>query len=370
VHYPKQSLTQSQIYAELFVARLSPADSLEHARLVADTSGPSFHRYAQIHRFEIDKLSISPGTTLDGKGGFPQLVTARGLMLVNKQIHNEASSILYSQNTFLIAIHDIDLVAPTTELFSHPASPAYLSKIQHVILMCMESVVAEAPGRARAVALVHQNLFGAVTNLNRLGVTLKSLRIHFVSCYTGEIERSRRNIDALLTHSRAAPVMVRRGVDGRIDTFKASNLRTFLANAFAIGDVLEDLHSGVNTFEVYGDFPTAVIDQLERKFGAASPESKAIRESVQFTGIYGRGVNDETGQNADTTAAFMRQMAARDPGNESVADMARRMSNRPMYSPAVQAMLFGPPTPEEIARMGGGRAPGGGQGRGRGSGRM
>ena len=362
---PHSLLTQTQIYAQLLVARLSPADSREHARLVADTSGPSFHRHAQVQRFELEKLAVAPGTTLDGRGGFPALLAARGLLSVNNQIHDEASTVLYSQNTFLLAVHDIDLFAPTSQLFSHRASPTYLPKIQHVILLALESVVAEHPRRARAVALMHQNLFGVVTNLNSLGVTLKSFRIQFVSCYEGEIERTRRNIDALLTHPRAAPVMVRRG-DGRIDTFKADNLRTFLANAFAIGDVFEDLHTGVDTFEVYGDFPTTVIEQLERKFGAASPESKAIRESVEVTGIYGRGVNNETGQNADTTAAFMRQMAARDPGNEFVADMARRMSNRPMYSPAVQAMLFGPPTLEEIARMGGRRAPGGGRGRGRG----
>ena len=216
---------------------------------------------------------------------------------------------------------------------------------------------------------MHQNLFGAVTNLNSLSVTLKSLKIQFVSCYEGEIERIRRNIDALLTHPRAAPVMVRRG-DGRIDTFKASNLRNFLANAFAIGDVFEDLHSGVDSFEVYGDFPTTVIDQLERKFGAASPESRAIRESVEVAGIYGRNVNNETGQNSDGFAGFMREMVANNPGDDFMADMANRLANRPMYSPAVQAMLFGPPTAQELANLGVGRGSAGGRRRGRGRGRM
>jgi len=91
---PLALLTQTQIYAQLLVARLSPADSREHARLIADTSGRSFHRHTQVQRFELEKLAIAPGTTLDGRRGFPALLAARGLLSVNKQIHDEASTIL------------------------------------------------------------------------------------------------------------------------------------------------------------------------------------------------------------------------------------------------------------------------------------
>jgi len=91
---------------------------------------------------------------------------------------------------------------------------------------------------------------------------------------------------------------------------------------------------------------------------------------VEIAGIYGRNVNNETGQNSDGFAGFMRQMAANNPGDDFMADMANRLANQPMYSPTVQAMLFGSPTAQELANLGVGRGSAGGRSRGRGRGRM
>lgn len=346
-----------QIYRELLVPSFTKAQKARRDELVsmpANTTTPP-HRRQAIDDLD-QKLMCAPGGTIDGVAGFPALAAASGLIRANKQVHEEAMHIFFSCNTFVCLV---DLGSTyyqyPYQIFDLPWHPSCMAKIRDLRLMVQDMIVPEQRARDRAVQVLKRHMTNTIQRIDTYCHSLSSLSIRYVSAYLGEIETTRREIDALLTHPRAKPVMLQRGTDHRIDTVKHSNFRSFFASQYNFADALCAMTRTLKSVDIGGDLPGEALNRIEAKFGL--PLSTA-GSTVGFQ-THGAAVHEETGQSRDSLAELLRDMALRDPGNEFIADMARRTSNRPVYSPAVQAMLFGPPTAEELAAMGGG---GGGRG--------
>lgn len=325
---------------------------------------PPTHRRQAIDDLD-QKLMCSSGGTIDGVPGFRPLAAAAGLIRANKQINQEAMHIFYSCNTFICLV---DLGSTyyqyPQQIFDIPFSTDSMAKIRDLRIMVQDLIVPEQPGRDRSVQILKRHMTNTIQRINTYCHNLSSFSVRYVSAYLGEIQQTRREIDALLTHPRAKPVMLERGTDHRIDTLTRSNFRSFFASQYNFTDAICAMTRSIKHFDISGDFPGEALNRIEIKFGIPL----SIAGSTVGYQTVGAEVHEETGQSRDSLNDILQRMALRDPGNEHIADLLRQTSARPAYSPAVQAMLFGPPTAEELARFAGGGARGGRGGRsGRGS---
>jgi len=358
-----------QIYHELLVARFTKAQKARYDRAVATPQSaypdPMYHRQAIVDLEQL--LMCTPGGTIDGKSGFKPLADASGLLRANKQIWKEAISVFWSGNTFVSLIDAGSTYTGTAQIFDVPVDPAHIAKIRHLRLVVQDLVVPEMRNRDMAVRLFQRNTRHMTRSIDTYCHNLESLTVHYVSAYMGQIQLMRRDIDALQTHPKAQPVMLQRGTDNRIDTLARSNFRTFFVNQFNFADAMSAMQRTVKHFDISGDLPGEVITRPETKFGTQSTVADEEEAATTTADVHAQPprerLDNETGQRHNDSAAFFRDLAARNPEDEYMADLARRIANRPVYSPSIQAMLFGPPTPEEMAMLEMG-APGGRRGRG------
>ena len=300
-------------------------------------------------------LMCTPGGTIDGKRGFKPLASASGLLRTNKQVHREATTIFWSGNHFVSLIDVDSTYTGTAQIFDVPVAPVHIAKIRNLRLVIQDLIVPEQQNRNIAVKVFKRNTLHMTRSIDTYCRNLNSLTVHYVSAYLGQIQLMRRDIDPLLTHPKAQPVMLQRGTDQRIDTLTRKNFSKFFEIQYIFADAMTSMQRTLKHFEVYGDLPGNVITRLETKFGKVmnrDAESDASAANTSKTLQQRDRIDEKTGQRHNESAAIFRDLAARDPEDEYMADLARRIANRPLYSPSIQAMLFGPPTAAELARFG------------------
>jgi len=123
-----------------------------------------------------------------------------------------------------------------------------------------------------------------VNSLNAGKNPLKTLKIRHISRYTGQIERLRPQVDALLEDPKRAPLAVPRRHD-RTDQLPHEDLKRFMVSAYHVMDALLALECRVGLFEIYGDLPGDVVERLCRRFNAKLPEKMQhrIKLSREYT---------------------------------------------------------------------------------------
>lgn len=146
-------------------------------------------------------------------------------------------------------------------------------------------------------------------------------------------------------------------------TFTHDNVRRFYTSGFDLADAFENLDIPVKNFQVYGDLPGEVIERLNRKFGVsadggtssdknndggAAPASSASTSSKSASANPTAPDRDPTGQFRDNLADIVKNMVDKNPGNEKMAELADQLTRMPIRSREVNAMLFSPPTAEEL----------------------
>jgi hypothetical protein len=138
------------------------------------------------------------------------------------------------------------------------------------------------------------------------------------------------------------------------------------------------LNVPVKNFQIYGDLPGKVIERLTRKFGvgagakapsddqkpnnsgpkstdsvpasstATSPTAASSDTSTPASPKPATPARDPTGQSRNDVADFIKSMAGKNPDDKKMMELADRLARIPIRSHEVKAMLFAPPTPEEM----------------------
>jgi hypothetical protein len=161
-------------------------------------------------------------------------------------------------------------------------------------------------------------------------------------------------------------------------TFTHKNVRRFYKSGFDLGDAFEGLSIPVKNFQIYGDLPGEVIERLNHKFGvgvAATPENKegdnegpkpatstsppstassppaASNTSTPTSPKSTTSPRDPTGQSRNHLADIAKGLADKNPEDEGMMKLANDLARMPIRSREVNAMLFAPPTPEEMEMM-------------------
>ncbi|KAG9552436.1 hypothetical protein KCU71_g12298, partial [Aureobasidium melanogenum] len=357
--------TRNKVYEDLLVARYTPGQQAEY-ELLTNATGDRLCIRNSLDQLE-EHLMISPGTPLWGVNGYQSLVDARGLLNANKQINEELTHILFTRNIFLIPVGEGFRYQITGQLFSLKLDPSSLAQIKHLVISVSAQWDIKHPRHSNGVAALKHNFNHIVKSLNMLGNTLESLKIRFISCFHGRVEEMRGDIDPLLTQRTARPVQIMR-MDNTVFTFTHDNVRRFYTSGFDLGDAFENLNIPVKHFEAYGDLPDEVIERLNRKFGVvagaratpgtnndggAAPASSVPATSTPPSSAAASAKptvphRDPTGQSRNNLADIVKGMVDKNPGDKKMAELAEQLTHMPIRSREVNAMLFAPPTPEEL----------------------
>jgi hypothetical protein len=130
----------------------------------------------------------------------------------------------------------------------------------------------------------------------------------------------------------------------------------------------------VKKFQVYGDLPGEVIERLNRKFGVGVTDTTPTKKegsnqgSGPATSAFTSSTanpspatssnastpkpttppRDPTGQSRNHLADIAKSLADKNPEDEGMMKLANDFARMPIRSREVNAMLFAPPTPEEM----------------------
>jgi hypothetical protein len=135
------------------------------------------------------------------------------------------------------------------------------------------------------------------------------------------------------------------------------------------------LNIPVKNFKIYGDLPGEVIERLARKFRIApevvpddkksndqgpapttSTSTSSSAKSIPATSSNTSTASpeptalprDPTDQSRNGVAEFVKSIADKNPGDKGMMRIADQPARIPIRSREVKAMLFAPPTAEEL----------------------
>jgi hypothetical protein len=142
-------------------------------------------------------------------------------------------------------------------------------------------------------------------------------------------------------------------------TFTHRNVRRFYKSGFDLGDAFEGLNIPVKNFQIYGDLPGEVIERLTRKFRdavGATPDDKKSddQDPATSSNVFPATPEptalprDPTGQSRNDVAEFVKSIADKNPGDKGMMKIVDQLARIPIRSREVKAMLFAPPTAEEL----------------------
>lgn len=169
-------------------------------------SVPSYGLRKQIDELE-ERLMINFGDALKEVEGFQPLVDSSGLLLANEQLNEELTEIMYSRNTFLVAVGDSFKFTSNTaaRVFIHAISTSALARIRRLIISIRDDI---PPGEHEYIDIridtIKHNMMHVVNALNAAGNSFKLLKLRYISAMAGDLERKRAAVDALL-QSPSAP---------------------------------------------------------------------------------------------------------------------------------------------------------------------
>jgi len=121
-----------------------------------------------------------------------------------------------------------------------------------------------------------------VNALNNGPNDLRLLKIRYISSVSGELERNRAAVDALLANPEGAPSVCLDRCETRMTLTKA-NVRRFCETAYNMSSALLALNCPAAHFQLYGDVPGEVVERLEKKFKVRELSLQAAAEMEVIT---------------------------------------------------------------------------------------
>ncbi|TKA56315.1 hypothetical protein B0A55_12479 [Friedmanniomyces simplex] len=188
-----------KIYQELLLAKLFPAMQIQYDQVKTDAETPLYEygRENALDYFE-QEIAIMPGA--EQKYRYRFIVDAMGLVLANKQIHAEASSILFGKNTFFILpewerVHSFWRCDRSD--CEPRGKPCYimlhnLTQIKHLSIVINNARQLSDPMLRVEAAKLLANIKNVVDCFQLAGNKLKTLKIRYTSSFEGQIGSSPR----------------------------------------------------------------------------------------------------------------------------------------------------------------------------------
>ena len=249
--------------------------------LLAYAEDPSYGARNHIDGLE-ERLMISPGTPLYNVHGFQRLIDARGLLLANKQLNDEANVAFFSKNTFLIPISEMGSFLDPRQFFRANMNTKYLPKIRNLNIVIRGNIPLQHRHREKMINVVKGNIVHVVNALNNGPNDLRLLKIRYISSVSGELERNRAAVDALLENPEGAPSVCLDRNETRM-TLTKTNVRRFCETAYNISSALSALNCPIAHFQLHGDVPSEVVERLEKKFKVRELSLQASAEMEVIT---------------------------------------------------------------------------------------
>ena len=277
-----------------------------------------------------------------------------GLLLANKQIHEEANITLFSKNTFLILL-EWERVFPFWRCRNNgcypPGVPCLITghnfkKIKHVCILITNTRALADPLLDADSLRVRKNLETVAQCFLVGGNKLKTLKIRYTSCFEGQIEAVRDSLDGELPKGMPERKTMLKDKYGKYHLVSRKEAHVKLFKHHKILDPLKHLKGIADDVKIRGDLPQAYMDELTEVLSKSvtdvSHRVKKKRETDAAERKKRQVQEQESGFHA-----FMKQMAEKYKGTDTEQYYLDCLKV-PAKSPAVMADLFKPPTQEEM----------------------
>jgi hypothetical protein len=320
----------------------------------ANTPYGEFGRENALDYYE-STINIMPGANETYRYKF--IWDSLGLLQTNKQIHHEANTTLFSKNIFLIMpewerVHtfwrcDNNLCRTDVPCFIHLRN---FKQIKHLNININNRRALDDPKLKVESLNLEQNIKTMVRCILTAGIKLHTLKIRYTSCFDGQIDAVRGNLEGKLPEGMPERTTMIKDSHGNYHNVKKSEAHQYL---FRHGNMLNSLRclKGIaDDVKIRGDLPQALMDELavlhtsphvapalKKKQAAEQAARKDRQEKEKGTGFH----------------AFMQEMLKKHEGKDpGMADFCRQALKTSVKSPAVLADLMMPPTLAEMDRIG------------------
>ncbi|KAK5746655.1 hypothetical protein LTR17_000671 [Elasticomyces elasticus] len=339
---------RDKIYRELLISKMSVQKRAKYAKYV--NAVPTSHEDVWGRRNAIDhheeEISIMPDG--GGRGRYRCIADSMGLLLANKQIHAEANSVLFSENTFEI-MPEWKRVRTfwrcprrCAHAFGQPCLVRLhnFMQIKHLNILIRIVRQYDDPRIKNESAHLLANIKNIVDCFKQARITLKTLKIRFISSFSDELDAVRHAIEAPLPAGFQPRTIRLRDSYDKYYLFtrdgalaKLSENNSLLEPFLSLPDFAEDVDIG-------GDIPQKLIDRLTRVLSAptVSLEVKIKMARDEATRAAQRAVF-RPGMSSQTYWKDIRDAAVARGTSTSIPDKMMRTS---IKSPGVMEMLMSP----------------------------
>jgi hypothetical protein len=281
---------------------------------------------------------------------------AMGLLLANKQIHEEANTTLFSKNVFLIMV-EWERVYPFWRCENPgcypPGSPCfimfdYFKKIKHVYIIITNTRAMTDPLVKADSLRINQNLKAVARCFREGGNKLKTLKIRYTSCFDGQIDAVRDSLEGELADGMPERRTMLKDRHGKYHHVSRAEAAVKLFKYHKILDPLRALKGIAELMQIRGDLPGAYMEELKTILSVPTSKLGAIAKRKRETEEAERKKRQEQDKGSGFHA-FMKTMVEKykgTPDEKTYRDMLKVSAK----SPAVMADLMKPPTKEELER--------------------
>ncbi|KAK3645540.1 hypothetical protein LTR56_002981 [Elasticomyces elasticus] len=331
---------REKIYKELLISRMSPEKQAQYDKLL--NMVPTSHEDLWTRQNAIDMYEQQNNIMPDGggRGRYQCMVESIGLLLANKQIHAESNSVFFSENTF-------EIMPEWERVRTFWRCPRMCVPAGQPCLMLFHNF-AQIKNLSIAIQIAHQygdprsqnesayllaNIKNVVDSFKQARITLKTLKLRFVSSFAGQLDALRHAIECTLPPGFSPPA--------NEAMIKLSENNFLLEPFLSLTNFAEDVDVG-------GDIPQKLIDRLTRALSTptvslAIKKKKARDEATKAL----HRASVKPGLSSQTYWKDIRDTAILGGTSTSLPDMMMRTS---IKSPAVMEMLMAPPSQESLDR--------------------
>ena len=277
-----------------------------------------------------------------------------GLLLANKQIHEEANTTLFSKNIFLILV-EWERVFPFWRCENKgcypPGVPCFITfhnfkKIKHLYILATNTRALSDPLLNADSLCLEKNLKIVAKCFLEGGNKLKTLKIRYTSCFEGQIDAVRDSLEGELPKGMPERKTMLKDKHSKYHLVSRKEAPIKLFKHHKILDPLKHLKGIADDVKIRGDLPQAYMDELAKVLSKpVSDVSHRVKKKREAEAAERKKRQDQEQESG--FHAFMKQMAEQYKGTDTEQYYLDCLKV-PAKSPAVMADLFKPPTQEEM----------------------
>lgn len=345
---------RDKIYDELLIVHMTPEDWEKYEDVKNHDRASDFARECVFDDFD-QEYALMPNVKINEQNnkGTRYIARNKGILLANKQIYQEATSVLFGKNLWG-AIPEFERIWSFWRCDSYKCQPVerpcYVrpetaANIKHLLIIVnVRGLPAESHNLKR-------NLYMMVDTLKGIGIQLQTLKVRYWTQYGGEVEALREDLEGPLPPGiPPRPIMMKNFTTGRYDMVRRSEINTKLFRDINILEPLRRLKGVAQEASIRGDLPQAYKDELTKVLTSATPTC-ATKKKLQEKAAAERK-RQAASTPSPSLAEFARDMLAKDPNADAgMRGLYQQLMRTSVKSPAVMAELFKEPTKEEIDRI-------------------